>query len=613
VSAQGGQSDWAQQLRADKKLYSFDLFDTLVRRPLRHPALVYNLLDCGGVTYRWPGLAWCGLRFWRVLAERLARLRAGRQDVSLFAIYRVLGLIVHAPARLLRREVALELALLQPIPETVARVRALQAEGRSCCIVSDMYLPRAVMRRIIRRHVGEFDFLVSSSLGLSKRSGGLYLHLLRQYGLKAAEVQHFGDHPQADLARPQALGIDAVLLPQALHPASWRGFHDAFHLAGEEDAFQLAGYRVLGPCALAFARFLARQAAARGLSRLVFAARDTYLLKEAFDRLGTGIETRYVRLSRRALYVASFALHGDYERFFEGRVNAVDFFARLDLDCPPALAQLDPLQHRAAFIAALEALDLASHARQEAAVLQTYLGEHGFSGELGFVDLGWRGSLQSALAELMPACRIHGFYFGSITDRVPHDAFYFRNGYPLRRCAQVFQALPLFEYLFTEPVYSLRRVRQGATGFEFDYVEDEAPVQVLRREQVAAGARQFLADTAGVLPLLPPPGEACCDRPAELAAVLDGYLARPDANLVASFRHLGHAEGFGGVRYGTLISEERASVRGWRNSYWRSAYVADHPWLRLLHRLLYSAPGMFLILHQARWRARLRSLWKRRQ
>lgn len=604
-----GQTNLLQQVKTGRKLYSFDLFDTLVRRPLRHPALVYNLLDCGSVAYRWPGLAWCGLRFWRVLAERIARLRAGRRDVDLIAIYRVLGLVVHAPARLLRREVALELALLQPITETVALLRSLQTAGERCCIVSDMYLPRAVMRRIIRRHVGEVDVLVSSTHGLSKRDGELYAYLLQHYGVQADEVQHFGDNPQADFERPRALGINAVLLPNPVQSSRWRGFHDAFRLAGEEDAFHAAGYRVLGPCALAFARFLARRASEHGLSQLVFAARDTYLLKEAFDSLGTGIETGYVRLSRRALYVASFALHGDYDRFFEGRVNAVDFFARLDLECPAALQYLDPLQHRATFIATLEALNFPLRAAQEAKVLQAYLSANGFSGKLGFVDLGWRGSLQSALAELMPGCSIHGFYFGSITDRVPHDAFYFHNGRPLRRCAQVFQALPLFEYLFTEPVYSLRRVRQTEDGFEFDYVEDEAPAQVLRREQVAAGARHFLADTVGVLPMLPPPGEACCDRPVALAVVLDTYLARPDANLVASFRQLGHAEGFGGVRYGSLVAEGPRTVRGWRNSYWRSAYVADHRLLRLLHRLFYSAPGMFIILRQARWRERLRKLW----
>jgi hypothetical protein len=40
-------------------------------------------------------------------------------------------------------------------------------------------------------------------------------------------------------------------------------------------------------------------------------------------------------------------------------------------------------------------------------------------------------------------------------------------------------------------------------------------------------------------------------------------------------------------------------LRGYRNSYWRAAYVAQGGYLKLLHRALYSPLGMSLILKRS--------------
>lgn len=584
-----------------KALYSFDLFDTLVARPVKRPGMVFYLLDRLGVDYRFPLLGLLGFRFWRVLAERVARRLSRHEDIDLFDIYRVLALVIRSPAAQLRRELAVELALLQPMAPNVEVLTGLLARGKRCCIISDMYLPPATIGRIIRRHVGEVDFLVSSREGLTKRSGGLFRRMLDRYRLAPAEVQHFGDNPGADDEVPRRLGIDTVLLPGLNRPGRPRSFYDVFCLReAEASGFHQAGYEIVGPCSIALARFIAEDARRRGLSRVIFAARDGYLLKEAFDALGTGIDSAYVRLSRRALYVAGFALHDDYERFFEGRVSAADFFARLGFECPGELALLDPACHRQAFIDALKRLGFEAAAHEESAIMRDYLRAHGFAGQVGFVDLGWRGSLQAAVQNLCgEACRIHGYYFGSITDTVEHRAFYFQNGRPLARCATVFQALPVFEFLFTEPVHTLRRIRRSrqGEGFEHEFVADEPDSQVALRHQVAAGARRFFADIAGLLPMLENSG---CGGAAELDPILKRHLQRPSAEFIRFFAGIGHAEGFGGSKYGSLLPEEKKSLIGYRNAYWRSAYVSGNAWLRLLHRLLYSRLGMFLILNRAR-------------
>ena len=596
--AQDVQAGLAARVAPDKALYSFDLFDTLVTRPVKRPAMVFHILDRLGVEYRLPVFGLIGFRIWRVLAERVARRLSAREDIDLFKIYRVLGYIVKSPAALLKRELAVELALIQPIPDSVATLRGLLAQGRRCCIVSDMYLPSAVIRRIVRRHVGEVDFLVSSREGRTKRSGALFRALVEGYGIEAGAIQHFGDNPHSDLAVPRALGMEACGLPALNRPGKAVGIYDTFCYRDARSLFQEVGYALVGPCCLEFARFIAEDARQRGLSTVIFAARDGYLLKAAFDALETGIASSYVRLSRRALYVSSFAVHRNYDHFFEGRVNAADFFSRLGLACPAELAGLDPVGNRARFIHHLEAAGFATIAQADADVMRRYLQANGFSGKVGFVDLGWRGSLQSAVQALCAdACDIHGYYFGTITDAVVHRGFYFQNGRPFSRCATVFQSLPIFEFLFTEPVHTLQRIRaSSAGGFAFDFVADEPAAQFAIREEIAEGARAFIRDAAGLVPLL----DGCCGaRAAALDPVLANYLTDPSPDFIRAFEDVGHAEGFGGSKYDALLPRGKRTLRGYRNSYWRAAYVAQGGYLKLLHRALYSPLGMSLILKRS--------------
>ena len=56
------------------KLYSFDLFDTLVYRPLKNPTALFDVLDQEQIAqYRFFVFKYFGLRRWRMLSERIAR------------------------------------------------------------------------------------------------------------------------------------------------------------------------------------------------------------------------------------------------------------------------------------------------------------------------------------------------------------------------------------------------------------------------------------------------------------------------------------------------------------------------------------------------------------
>lgn len=584
-----------------KKLYSFDLFDSLVSRPVKKPAMIFNIIEEGGVAYKYIGLSFFGFKRIRVLAERLARFMSSSEDINLFDIYRVLGWFLHRPSEVLRREVALELALIKPIRSNVEFLKTLTHCGRVCCIVSDMYLPSSVIGRIIRKNIGDVDYLVSSKEGKTKASGNLFRVLMGRYLVGAEDIQHFGDNAHSDYRVPRSIGIESVLLPSMDMPGKYRYLYDAFCSRVKDSTFYNVGYSLVGPCALAFASFIAEDARKRKLDRVIFAARDSYLIKEAFDSLDTGIESVYVRLSRRALYVPSFFVHGDYDKFFEGRVSATEFFSRIGVKCPDAYYNLNPSDNRALFVSYLESIDFLKSAREEYVLLKKYMQDNGFFGSVGFVDLGWRGSLQASISEILgEQCNIHGYYFGSIASSDKHTAFYFQNGKPFSRCSIVFQALPVFEFLFTEPVYTLCCVKDAeGGGFDFEYIYDEPSGQLELRREISSGARHFFNDVSGVYGFL---ASDSFLRLAALDSILRKYLVCPSREFVEAFRGVGHSEGFGGARYGQVVSDSPATWAGYRNSYWRSAYVHRGPlYLRVIHMFIYSSFGMFLVLNRKRF------------
>lgn len=606
-----------ERLETDKKLYTFDLFDTLVCRPLKRPFHVFDLVEAAGVvSYRLPGIRHFGFRRWRILAERIARKISGKEDIAIWNIYRVLGWVIKNPAAVLRKELALEYALLGPIPQYVQMFSSLVAQGKRCCIVTDMYLPPAFLRRIVRKNLAlepAPDIFASSRIGLTKHSGNLYRFVAAHYGVDFSDIQHIGDNAHSDCNVPRDLGIDVHKVAERTIRDSARSVFEYFASHElERSPFARIGYSLVGPACMAFAQFIKEDMEQRGLQKVFFCARDTYLVKEAFERLAPAVSSSYLRVSRRALYVPAFAFHGNSERFFEGRISGREFFERLDMEVPAALGELEPSRNRALFLRALEENDFMQRSQEEARITRAYLHSKGFHGDLALVDLGWRGTLQETLKAVQGAqCRITGYYFGNLVDAADMRGFYFQNCAPLKRLARIFQALPVFEFLFTEPVRSVKRITLQDETFRFEYVDDESPEQIAQRHEIARGCRQFFDDYGRVMNMLQADDEQTLKA---LDALFDRFLARPEAAVVDAFRSVGHAEGFGGSQYGPIIEDGPFTLSGYRNSYWRAVYVARanglKGWLgRRLHSFVYAPPIVFLIYRRhgfwlRRWRSK---------
>ena len=250
---------------------TFDVFDTLLLRPLARPQDLFLLLE--------EALGVPGLARMRRQAEEEARQRKARagfpREVTLGEIWAVLQEETGVDAgEGMARERDLEARCCQGDPYFLPVVEELRRQGKTLGLLSDMYLEQATVQGLVEQAgFGAFDFcLVSGEEGVSKGEGGLYR--LARERLGPVPAAHLGDHPQADGATAQAQGFTPfpvknphrqgapyrVELPSPLLSAVYQGLAD-LALHGRERERSRAweyGYVYGGLFGVGYCRFTLR-------------------------------------------------------------------------------------------------------------------------------------------------------------------------------------------------------------------------------------------------------------------------------------------------------------------------------------------------------------------
>lgn len=427
---------------------SFDVFDTTLIRRVVAPSEVFRLLGerlAARAGLQADNEAVEEFVHTRSEAERRARRTASREEVTLAEIWQQLvSLNGSGPLRVTvadaSAELALESELLGPVVATCDRIHRERAAGHRILFVSDTYFPRDFVSAALTR-AGVFEsgdgLYLSSELGVTKHSGGLFLHVLATEKIPAHEILHFGDHPISDVERPLGLGLraehcrstalsaaESVLVQQRpgrsplwLRTAGQLRYARAGVSAPATSPAALLVERQLGPLLSLFAEWVLHAAQTDGVRRLYFASRDARLTwtvcRQLAARRGLDLDCRYLRVSRRSLLLAASGsasarelswLRRDYER---PTVNQL--LARLHR--PRDAAFLAAWQTRyptwtpdrpvvssaewEAFFAEVSATPFADGLRAEISTRRdaalTYLRSESFDNAVpaGFVDVGW--------------------------------------------------------------------------------------------------------------------------------------------------------------------------------------------------------------------------------
>lgn len=422
---------------APADLVSVDLFDTLVLRPSLDPNALFDVLalqsDAEAVAAR------------RHAEHRLRVAGEIAGDVSLDEIYAAAR--AEHPDEDLRRLKQLELDLERrvAIPRTwlIEHLRADRAaSGRRYVLMTDTTQPTAAIEALLDRiGAGDlFDELYVSNGCRARKDTGTMWDLVRT--LEAPERWlHIGDNEFSDIQQasdraiswfhvpaPAAIaqfnGVDSAILGDDVRPGTQLvAGHALAALASAQTAREPAhgsvghfGYGVLGPLTLAFVNWTLTQSRERAIDRLLFTARDGYLAHAVLERLRPFLSdvptADYFYVSRRAAlgmlqhdgtHLTDILDAGDYVGRVDMLLDARIGFelrdaalggrtVRLPDDTDRLLDQLRPFTG-----------EIADHGLRELDAFHAYLRHLGIEPDehLGLVDLGYSGTTQKALTELI--------------------------------------------------------------------------------------------------------------------------------------------------------------------------------------------------------------------
>ena len=406
---------------------SFDVFDTLIFRPFSSPTDMFYLL---GVR-----LGCFGFASLRREAEMMARASTDKAnfEVNIYDIYAHLARISPMSTDDSAAEIALECEMCYANPYMTELCRILLARGKTLVAVSDMYLPRSVIERILTLN-GYSDIkkiYVSCEYGYDKSSGKLFDYVRRDFGRK---IIHIGDNYEADVKGAERAGLSSRHYIQCnefgnrRRPSSLVGafasmykgivnnyLYNGTHTLSPRETF---GFVYAAPVAVGFCEWLNGVCKRVEADKIFFLARDMYAFHKIYNRHFCEFDNEYVSVSRFALqmlivedYPLEYFKHTVAARCDKG-YTVKRALSELGLDflipeCPIySLNERDIITARK--IDSLKKMIVDSRERiaahfsdREAAAREYFAALVGDARKICVADLGWSGSLIAYLKFLL--------------------------------------------------------------------------------------------------------------------------------------------------------------------------------------------------------------------
>lgn len=333
-------------------LASFDIFDTTLIRKCGLPENIFYIL--ANRLYPDNRALREAFLLWRRQAEQQARYRLPKIDVSLEQIYNddtLSGFISYTPQQMKDAEVQIESENLIANPAVKELIEKKREQGYCICFISDMYLDSKTLSNILRREgclLNDEKVYVSCERNARKFNGKLFDIVRKEW--QPSEWLHFGDHPVSDVKMPRKKGIRAtqihtefteterMLLTQTLSPCNryelsiLTGLQRAARISYGNDAFKKIAADFVAPAYIPYVHSLMEQARQRGLKRLYFLSRDSYILMKMAEVLQPSypdIDLRYLFVSRKSLLlpyltemnVEQYLAVQDHQRIYSKKVD----------------------------------------------------------------------------------------------------------------------------------------------------------------------------------------------------------------------------------------------------------------------------------------------------
>lgn len=299
------------------KVVSFDIFDTLLVRPVINPTDLFKLVEYRSGFDRFKDM--------RIIAERSARKKKPfyEDDITFDDIYNefeeLFCVSEEIIAKLKETELQVELDYLTPRKTLREIFNAAKEHNKEVIITSDMYLPKSFLEMVLEKngYTGYDRFYLSSEEKLAKGSGRLFAKIIADYdakGIAPREILHIGDNQMADIRKARQYRIQASHVPSTIsilrskkrlaplfHNHQYTDntfmvgfianilFDDPFYPfdinTNFGDKINNMGLLLFAPLLLSFTKWMLEDAIKEELNKLSFIYRDGYIPLEIYNKL----------------------------------------------------------------------------------------------------------------------------------------------------------------------------------------------------------------------------------------------------------------------------------------------------------------------------------------
>jgi HAD superfamily hydrolase (TIGR01549 family) len=453
------------------KIISFDVFDTLICRDVNNYKIVFEVIEKKLI--KKYGDLFVGFAEKRIDAERKTRELINR-EVTLDEIYANLNYTNNDIIKKIEEET--EIGLTSPNPVIIPIYNYCVKNNKTVVVTSDMYLSEDIIRRILTKNgfEGYTNIFVSSEFGEKKRNGKLFKRVVDELRVKPKEILHIGDNIRSDVIFANLSGIKGVQIKNKKNTKYVVDKRKTYNFINNRiqklnDPYERIGYEIYGVLIVGFLNWCNEELERKGIKKVFFAARDSFVLKEAFEIMYPDYDNTYFKVSRRAVQVPAINFNNQrYNLFlkiasFDAISDVTSIYKRIGLEeVSSSKAEVFQSNIKSFFeqdyvIRKNEKL-IFSRAEEERKAMLKYLKNINFNGSVAFIDVGWKCSTQNALSHFGNV-DIWGLYLGihpHAKEDVHGKGYLFDKEYS-NYFYTVMGGMSLLEAFFTAPEKSLKK------------------------------------------------------------------------------------------------------------------------------------------------------------
>lgn len=429
------------------RIIAVDIYDTLIMRMCSSPEVVFDWVEYKYNADNDDRIE--GFKHNRMNAEKACRSAAKGGEITFDQIYKQLETCYQFVDKLKNYEIQIEELISVANREVRELLEQMASAGKRVVLISDMYLPRRVIEQILERNsIKNYgELYLSSEIGVTKRSGLLYQHMLKMERALPEEVCCIGNDIVSDYIVARGNGIKSFwyrrgkIVTFLKERTTYKDEREilqfdfiknaAAFLEHDNHLNERIGYEVIGPILLGYAFWLQRIAKRDNASKILFLSREGDIMRMVYKMVipqEEQISSLYINVSgialrrSRVVDVSSFQeLKRLFKRYFRTIETLADFIEVLGLDKQSMQSFLKQegfnLEDRVEDIRETDKLYTLIRRHDggffdlQARLLQEYISDRVMPGDKIIVsDIGWSGYVQTVLQEIMPNSSFSGAY-----------------------------------------------------------------------------------------------------------------------------------------------------------------------------------------------------------